>query len=1004
MSDFVAESREGLEALDSELVRFEQNPDDPETLGGIFRLVHTIKGTCGFLGLGRLQNVAHAAENVLGAFRDGVLPVTPGAVSAILETVDLIRALIDGLATTGSEPQGEDSELIARLEAVLKGESDEAAEAAGQAESAPADVAAPAPTRNTASLIERLGGDSGVDAAVEAAISRLAADPRTESLFVDAEPDATHAALRDGLIHHARKQDASGQFGRVVEGLGDRDEGAELTSIVFEAIAACLHELDVEATAIDELRTLALGAPHAAVAPPETPEAVMSPDHEDPIESAAPVAPSKPEVPPVNVTSAASTPAQVQASPPAGPATDAGVPQTIRVTVDALEHLMTVVSELVLIRNQLIQTLRLEPESPFAAPLNRLNQVTSELQEGVMTTRMQPISGAWAKLPRLVRDLAQDLGKSIELNMLGQETELDRQVLELIKDPLTHMIRNAADHGLETPAERRAANKSETGRITLQARHEGGAIVIEVADDGRGLPVEKIRAKAVSSGVITAAQAEQLTDADARQLIFLAGFSTASEVTSVSGRGVGMDVVRTNIEKIGGTIEVSSNDGVGTRFLIRIPLTLTIVSALIVECCGERFALPQSSVVELVSASGASGRAVEHINGSAVLRLRDRLLPLVSLQQLLQLEPLAEPSSETCIVVARVGGFAFGVIVDRVFDTEEIVVKPVATVLRHLKLYSGATIMGDGAVILILDLKGISAETGAVQASGGPHEDEAAGAQSNEERTAILVFRAANETLKATPLSNVSRIEEVSPDQIERVDGRTVIQYRGRLMPIVAADAAPATPWEGNARRPLLVFARDERAVGLLVHEIVDIVESTVVTDLASVGTGASGSLIIEGSATELIDVAYYWRMALNEAAPTAAPAPAQVSAPAEAARASISSRRLLVVDQSPFAQLLLRPLLSQAGYDVTVATDPEAALALYDAGETFQLIMADTSNVSGAKAFATAFARADSWHRTPLLSLALHNGLAGVAEGQLDRSTLLDAVSNALHELKGAA
>ena len=1008
MSDFVAESREGLEALDSELVRFEQNPDDPDTLGGIFRLVHTIKGTCGFLGLGRLQNVAHAAENVLGAFRDGVLPVTPNAVSAILETVDLIRVLIDGLANTGSEPQGEDNELIARLEAVLKGEGADASEPAGETDSAPVEAAAPAPARNTASLIERLGGDSGLDAAVEAAIPRLNADPRTEALFLDAEPDTAHANLRDSLIQHARKQDASGQFVHLIEGLGDAESGADLPSVVFEFVATALHELDVEGEAIADLRRLAVGeisAPAASSAPaaPEPPaDPVAS------VQAPAQAEPPKPEVPTVNVTPAAVASSQAQAQPQNGTPGEAGVPQTIRVTVDALEHLMTVVSELVLIRNQLIQTLRLEPESPFAAPLNRLNQVTSELQEGVMTTRMQPISGAWAKLPRLVRDLAQDLGKSIELSMLGQETELDRQVLELIKDPLTHMIRNAADHGLERPEERRAAGKSETGRITLQARHEGGAIVIEVSDDGRGLAVERIRAKAVSSGLITTAQAEQLSDADARQLIFLAGFSTAAEVTSVSGRGVGMDVVRTNIEKIGGTIEVSSGEGEGTRFLIRIPLTLTIVSALIVECCGERFALPQSSVIELVSASGASGRAVEHINGSAVLRLRDRLLPLVSLQQLLQLEPLPEPSSETCIVVARVGAFAFGVIVDRVFDTEEIVVKPVATVLRHLKLYSGATIMGDGAVILILDLKGISAETGAVQASGGPHEDETAGGQSNEERTAILVFRAANGTLKATPLSNVSRIEEVSPDQIERVDGRTVIQYRGRLMPIVAADAAPATGWEGDARRPLLVFAKEDRAVGLLVHEIVDIVESTVVTDLKSVGTGASGSLIIEGSATELIDVAYYWRMALNEDAPVSAnvpsQAPAQIAAPTEAPRANISTRRLLVVDQSPFAQLLLRPLLSQAGYDVTVASDPEAALALYDAGETFQLIMADTSDVNGARAFATAFARADSWHRTPLLSLALHNGLAGVAEGQMDRSTLLDAVSNALEELKGAA
>lgn len=1000
ISDFVAESREGLEALDSELVRFEQNPDDPATLGGIFRLVHTIKGTCGFLGLGRLQTVAHAAENLLGAFRDGELAVTPGAVTVILEAVDLIRALIDGLATTGVEPQGEDSQLIARLEDVLTGGASEQPAAEVESSPAPVEAAPAAPARNQPSLIERLGGDSTLDASVEAAIPKLAADPRTESLFVDAEPDSTHAALRDSLAHHARKPDSKDGFNRVIEGLGEGDASADLPGLIFDTIAEVMRELDIDDAAIAELRRLAIGdivleaapaenaAPEestepAAIAEPSQPEA-LTPVPDTPAVAAAPAASkSRPEP-------------QAQTQSQGQPATDAGVPQTIRVTVDALEHLMTVVSELVLIRNQLIQTLRLEPESPFAAPLNRLNQVTSEIQEGVMTTRMQPISGAWAKLPRLVRDLAQDLGKNIDLSMLGQETELDRQVLELIKDPLTHMIRNAADHGLETPAERLAANKPEAGRITLQARHEGGAIVIEVADDGRGLPAERIRAKAISSGLLSQAQADQLTDADARQLIFLPGLSTATEVTSVSGRGVGMDVVRTNIEKIGGTIEVTSTEGEGTRFLIRIPLTLTIVSALIVECCGERFALPQSAVVELVSASGASGRAIEQLDGSSVLRLRDRLLPLVSLQQLLQLEPSDEPSGETCIVVARVGAFAFGVIVDRVFDTEEIVVKPVASVLRHLRLYSGATILGDGSVILILDLKGISTETGAVQASGGQQEDAAANGPSAEKLTAMLVFRAANETLKATPLSSVSRIEEVSSSQIEWVDGRTVIQYRGKLMPIVAGDAAPATPWDGDERRPLLVFTKDERTVGLLVHEIVDIVDSPIVTDVKSSGSATAGSLIIAGAATELVDVSYYWRRALNEDTPP--------PATAEAVKDRPGSRRLLVVDQSPFAQLLLRPLLSQAGYDVTVATDPGAALALYDAGEQFQLIMADTSAAAGAREFAAAFARADRWHRTPLLSLALHNGLAGSGEESLRSSTLLDAVSHAFEELKGAA
>jgi len=999
VSDFIAETREGLEALDSELVRFEQQPEDPETLSGIFRLIHTIKGTCGFLGLMRLQTVAHAAENVLGGFRDGVVPVTPTAVSAVLDTVDLIRSLVDALAATGAEPEGDDSVLIARLEAVM--EADAAAPAAEASKAA----------QDGRSLIERLGGDAAVDAAAEMALPRLKDDAALAPLFADADPDRLLAAVRDSLCTLARKGEATGAF---ADNLGAFAEAAPERAVLdaaFDLVAGALHDLDVDEATIAELKALALPAeaaepqiaPPVAVQPEPEPEPESEPESEL-VSAAEP--PSAPTAPAAVVEAAA--PAKPPAPPAsksaaAAPAEGGGAAQTIRVSVDALEHLMTVVSELVLIRNQLIQTLRLEPESPFAAPLNRLNQVTSELQEGVMTTRMQPISGAWAKLPRLVRDLAQDLGKSIDLVMHGQETELDRQVLELIKDPLTHMIRNAADHGLETPAERRAAGKPDTGRITLQARHEGGAIVIEVSDDGRGLPADKIRAKAVASGLVTPAQAEQMSDADARELIFLPGFSTASQVTSVSGRGVGMDVVRTNIEKIGGVIDLSSVEGGGTRFTIRIPLTLTIVSALIVECCGERFAMPQSCVVELVSASGASGREIEYIDGSAVLRLRDRLLPLVSLQTLLGLEPVGEPSGETCILVARVGAFTFGVIVDRVFDTEEIVVKPVATVLRHLKLYSGATILGDGSVILILDPKGISVEAGAGQAGAATLDDADASAQGGRgDSAALLVFRAANEALKAAPLATVSRIEELAADQIERVDGRTVIQYRGRLMPVVGADAQPAATWEGNARRPLLVFVQGERAIGLLVDEIVDIVESSVDSDLASRNDGAAGSLIIGGKATELIDVGYYWARAVNDDAPGAQTTQTAAQATPAAAPAP-SLKRLLVIDGSPFSQLLLRPLLSQAGYDVTVVPDPDSALTLYHGGEHFHLIMADTgSGEPQVRAFAQAFGQAKDWHRTPLLSLALHNPQG--SGGPFDTTTLLAAVSGALDEMKGAA
>ncbi len=988
VSDFIAETREGLEALDSELVRFEQKPDDPETLGGIFRLIHTIKGTCGFLGLTRLQTVAHSAENVLGAFRDGILPVSSVAVSAVLDTVDLIRVITDALATTGAEPEGDDSILIGRLEAVLAGEPASASE-----QPVAGDPASDGRFTDTRKLIERLGGDATLDAAAETVLGMLQTDERFGGVFVESDIDRLQAAIRDSLSNLARGSVAAVSLVDSLSAVAVEAPAPAAVHLVFESVAAALVDLGIPQEAIDALReqvavpgpvksgTLPDLSPAVSeVPPPESPRLEPHPDQQVP-------APTLAKAPGVSQSTGVPS-ADVEATGPA---------QTIRVSVDALEHLMTVVSELVLIRNQLIQTLRLDPESAFAAPLNRLNQVTSELQEGVMTTRMQPIGGAWAKLPRLVRDLAQDLSKQIELVMLGQETELDRQVLELIKDPLTHMIRNAADHGLETTAERVAAGKPKCGRITLQARHEGGAIVIEVADDGRGLPAEKIRAKALSSGIITQAQAEAMSDAEARQLIFLPGLSTATEVTSVSGRGVGMDVVRTNIEKIGGAIELTSVEGGGTRFTIRIPLTLTIVSALIVECCGDRFAMPQSSIVELVSASGGAGRKIEYINGAAVLRLRDRLLPLVSLQSLLKLEPTGENAGETCIVVVKIGAFTFGVMVDRVFDTEEIVVKPVATVLRHVKLYSGATIMGDGSVILILDLKSISTETGAGQTATGVYDEvEAELKAKGDDHSAILVFRAVDDSLKAAPLASVARIEEVEASQIERVDQRMVIQYRGKLMPILGAEERSVSSWLPGERRPLLVFARDDQAVGLLVNEIVDVVESTVVTDLGASGAGVVGSLIIAGAATELIDVTHYWREAMKQTDQHSGRHQA-IDAP-QAQR----PRRLLVIDESPFTQLLLRPLLAQAGYDVIVANGPEDAMSLYESGESFHLIMVDTSNRDAASRFAQTMGQASNWHATPLLSIAQHKG--GMAAGSASPSTLLDAVSEALGEMRSAA
>ncbi|MBL8705652.1 MAG: chemotaxis protein CheW [Rhodospirillales bacterium] len=651
--------------------------------------------------------------------------------------------------------------------------------------------------------------------------------------------------------------------------------------------------------------------------------------------------------------------------------------QSIRVHVDVLENLMTMVSELVLTRNQLLQILRSQQESEFAAPLQRLSQVTSELQEGVMKTRMQPIGNAWAKLPRIVRDLSVELHKKIDLQMHGAETELDRQVLELIRDPLTHMVRNSGDHGIEMPADRLAAGKPETGTINLNAYHEGGHIIIEIADDGRGLNVERIKAKALSSGLTTESELDAMPEQQIYQFIFKAGFSTAAQVTAVSGRGVGMDVVRTNIEKIGGTVELRSREGKGTTFVIKIPLTLAIVSALIVECAGERFAIPQMSVLELVRTSSNSEHTIEQINGAPVMRLRDRLLSLVSLRDLLKLSEGGESKQkkdENYIVVAQVGTFTFGIMVDRVFDTEEIVVKPVAPILRHIQMFSGNTILGDGSVIMILDPNGIATAASGERAQGDGIGDAAAAndrAYGDGEKVAILTFRAGDGGPKAVPLALIARLEEFEVEKIEAVGDRRVMQYRGKLMPLIPIE--PGYQPLQSGRQPVLVFSDGDRSMGLLVDEIIDVVEERLQIELSASRPGVIGTAVISGKSTELVDAGHYLTLAFGDWF-------SRGTLTAEKKR----QKRLLLVEDSSFFRHMITPVLSVAGYEVTAVDTAKKALDLCERGLDVDVIVSDIEmpEMNGYE-FVSAVRGTARWGNLPVLALSSNTAPEHIERGR---------------------
>ena len=795
LRDFLTETNESLDVVDVELVRFEQDPNNAQILANIFRLVHTIKGTCGFLGLPRLAALAHAAENLMGKFRDGA-PVTGEAVTLVLSSVDRIKEILDALEQSEREPEGADGELIGELDRV-----------AGR-------VAA------------KDGGPSDVGTLV---------------------PQVLERALKPG-----------------------------------------------EAS-LDELERVFRETPGPG---------------SNPASNASPAAPKQ--------------------APERSDESEKIAHRSIRVNLDTLEDLMTMVSELVLTRNQLLEMARRREDSEFKVPLQRLSNVTAELQESVMKTRMQPIGNAWQKLPRIVRDLAAELGKQIEFEMHGVETELDRQVLDRIKDPLTHMVRNSADHGLELPAERVAAGKPEKGTIRLTACHEGGHIVIEVADDGRGLDIGKIKIKAVASGLATQAQIEAMSEAQILKFMFAPGFSTAAKVTSISGRGVGLDVVRTNIDQIGGSIDVKSIRGEGSSFTIKIPLTLAIISSLIIEAAGERFAIPQLAVVELVRVGGNSEHRIERIKDARVLRLRNKLLPLAHLRTLLQTgqEPQAD-GEKAFIVVMQVGNRTFGIVVDGVMHTEEIVVKPMSTKLRHIGMFSGNTILGDGSVIMIIDPNGIANAVGSsiVSHSLEDANSEAAHLAESKSRVSLLLFRAGSPQLKAVPLSLVVRLEEIEIRRIEFSNGRHVVQYRGQLMPLVCVNDDVRIKDDGA--QPLLVFSDGRRSMGLVVDEIVDIVEDKLDIQVASDRAGVLGSGVIKGEATEIIDVGHFMPLAFADWFRRSEPRPG-------------GGQSLLFVDDSAFFRNMLTPVLKLAGYNVTAVEKGENALALIKGGQRFDIVVTD--------------------------------------------------------------
>lgn len=795
VQEFLVESHENLDQLDQDLLALERDPESRELLSSIFRTLHTIKGTSGFLALHTLERVAHAGESLLSKLRDGEMVLHPAMATVLLEMVDAVRSLLGHIEEDGNEGTEEYQDLTRRLHLLLEGGTlDEA----------------PAPAAESAQVVE----DAPAEGVVET--------------FQESVSTAT-------------------------------DAGVTTTVTTVEESMSAADGTNVSVTTVaTEQRPVTGGEPPANdVAPqpaPEEPQAAASDPKDDAREAALVAASAQ--------TSAAETAQATQAAQPEPGekklAQRSVADSSIRVDVDLLDSLMNLVGELVLSRNQLVQRAAASDDQELQRSMHRLSLVASELQEGVMKTRMQPIENVWNKIPRVVRDLSTQMGREIRVEMEGKETELDKTILEAIKDPLTHLVRNSCDHGIEPPDVRIAKGKNPEGVLRMRAYHEGGQVNIEIIDDGAGINAERVKEKAVEKGVITREEADRMSERDALHLIFRAGFSTAEKVSNVSGRGVGMDVVKTNIEKIGGVIDVTSDFGKGTTTRIKIPLTLAIIPALLVRGKDNMFAIPQVNLLELVRLDKEqAAERLETIQGTPVYRLRGQLLPLVDLRD--QLGVAKEDHDTTFIAVLRADQRQFGLVVDDIEDTEEIVVKPLGRQLRGIDLYAGATLMGDGRVALILDANALAAHAGMLNERAEAARLAAQEAiTANKDSASLLVVKLSNGRRVALPLSCVERLEEFSMSRVESVGPNQVVQYRGVILPLLrladdygSYDALD----EQDTSLQVVVCHHGDHLFGFVVSQVLDIVEDELSIRTHLDTGGNLGSAVVNEHVTELLNI-----------------------------------------------------------------------------------------------------------------------------------------------------
>jgi two-component system chemotaxis sensor kinase CheA len=971
--EYLAESREHLANIENDLLAMEQAGAaiDEQLVNRVFRAAHSIKGGAGFFDLVRIRELAHKTENVLDLMRSDQMTPDSENVGILLLAFDKLRELI----SNHKESNGADiSEFVAALTGLTEDHLPAERKGTVREESA-------SPAMKTENLMRVSAFDLDQARRAGKKVCLIAYD-----LIADVQRRGrTPLGVLRNLADYGTILDT--QFD--LDSVGTLDDEPS-NKIMLEVGYASV--LDARSLG----RVLSLDPSHIRVIEEDALAEVK----------ASPSVLASAEAAPVEVAPA---PLRPEVAEPAAKAAQASQTSqgdtTIRLNVGLLDSLMTLAGELVLSRNQLNDAIANKDDKGIGAGAHRLSMVTSELQEAVSLTRMQPVGTLFTKFPRLVRDLAKSLGKDVNLLLEGGEVELDKSILEGLSDPLTHMVRNSVDHGIESPAARAAAGKPAAGVVTLRARHQAGQVVIEVTDDGKGVSADKVAASALSKGLVTAELIQTMADRDKLALIMLPGVSTAEKVTNVSGRGVGMDVVKTNLDKLGGKIEIDSVPGKGTSFRIKLPLTLAIIPSLLISESGERFAIPQVNVGELIRIPADQIAArIDRAGDSEVVLLRDRLVPLIHLSDALGIPRRETGAKALNVILVDTGTFEYGLVVENLHDTVEIVVKPMGRHVQRLHDYAGATILGDGKVAVILDVAGLAERTGlaggsVAAAHAAVAEDGALG-----ENHSLLLFHNGPAEPCAVPIELVTRVERVHPSQVDYLGGRRTMQYGGASLPLLTLhDAAPVGDLKDSQQWVVIVFERSGRPLGLLAAEPVDMIEAKVALDSRTLRQpGIAGSAILNGRTTLMLDI-----FELAETVRKGWPGEAETGD--NAGPSAKRSGTVLVAEDSDFFRGQIKRLIEAVGYKVLAATDGQAAWELLDrnAGEV-SAVATDIEMPRLDGLGLTRRIRADGRFATlPVIALSslaaddeIARGLAaGVNEYQikLDQDKLLESINKAV-------